>query len=79
MPSWLKSYVIGCASKVFQYPTLVRNEKGYEYIRINNIQLVRGLLGGKSKNKTMKAYIQSKQYHINVDKEGSMRFPKKWY
>ena len=32
--------IVGCAPKVSQCPTLVRNEKIYECISIYNIQLV---------------------------------------
>ena len=32
--------IVGCAPKVSQCPTLVRNEKTYDYISIDNIQLV---------------------------------------
>ena len=68
--------LLGLRPKFFN---VLRNRKAYEYIKIKNIQLVRGLLEEKPKNKTMKTYVQSDQYHINLDKEGSMRFPNKWY
>ena len=32
--------IVGCVPKVPQCPTLVRNEKAYGYISMNNIQLV---------------------------------------
>ena len=35
-----KGRIVGCAPKVSQYPTPVRNGKTYEYISMDNIQLV---------------------------------------
>ena len=41
--------LLGVHSKVSQCPTSVRNEMAYEYISMDNIQLVGGLLGEKPK------------------------------
>ena len=43
-----------CSQSLAICPTLVRNEMTYEYISMDNIQLVWGLLGEKPKNKTMR-------------------------
>ena len=54
-PSSSIACIVGCAPKVSQCPTLARNGMTYKYISINSIQLIRDLLGKKSKNKTMRA------------------------
>ena len=40
--------------KSHKCPTSVRNKKTYEYISMNNIQLVGALLGKKPKKKTIR-------------------------
>ena len=45
--------LLGVYLKSHKCPTSVRNGKTYEYISMNNIQLIRDLLREKSKNKIM--------------------------
>ena len=47
--------LLGMHLKFHKCPTSVRNENVYEYISIDNIQLVQGLLKKKPKNKTIRA------------------------
>ena len=63
---------VRCVFKVPQCSTSIKNEKVYEYIRMDNIELERDLLGEKFKNKSINAYTNIR-YKNMID--GKNTFP----
>ena len=49
----LEGRIIGCAPKVLQCPTSVKNGKTYKYISMDNIQLARGAKGQKQNKENL--------------------------